>query len=379
MAGGDVPARRFDVEHRIVEEDVGPERLEERPLAAPAKEQRLVDAHAPLAQGQDHTLVRGRRARRDEGRADRRTLDRERRLDAVQGFEEAAERSDRERLARALGLVAMERFEAFEVGDALGVVAEDDRIAVEGDAQLLARQLRRLRRQDRRRGDPRGQRTPHVLDVGREEQVGTEWMRVVRGRRAVGERGAHDLEPVVLDRVEDAQAGVGRIARQQDDLDARRLRRERVEAQQLLHERKRDARREQVVLVRDLVARIGIEALVLEQRVAVAEVEQRARRDRDDELVCRGGHGFGGSGHGVHFNRCEVGPCVAGLDRGLRRMLRRRAHPMCPEPIAGTRTEVRRAPDALSTVRRDSHSLKHSGARPGRVPEGVPAFAGTTA
>ena len=44
-----------------------------------------------------------------------------------------------------------------------------------------------------------------------------------------GERGAHDLEPVVLDRVEDPQTGVARVARQQDHLDARRDVRDRVE------------------------------------------------------------------------------------------------------------------------------------------------------
>ena len=42
MAGGNVLARRFDIEHRIIEEDVGTERLEERPLRTSAKEQRLV-------------------------------------------------------------------------------------------------------------------------------------------------------------------------------------------------------------------------------------------------------------------------------------------------------------------------------------------------
>ena len=61
--GGDVPARGIDVVLRIAEEDVGAEGLEERALVAAAEEQRLVQAHAPFAQGTDHPLVRGRRAR----------------------------------------------------------------------------------------------------------------------------------------------------------------------------------------------------------------------------------------------------------------------------------------------------------------------------
>ena len=45
VAGGDMLARRHDVVLGIVEEDVGPERVEERALVAPAEEQRLVQAH----------------------------------------------------------------------------------------------------------------------------------------------------------------------------------------------------------------------------------------------------------------------------------------------------------------------------------------------
>ena len=81
----------------IVEEDVGAEGFQERPLVAPAQEQRLVEADAPLAQRADHALVRRRRARGDQRGADRRGLaGRERRLQPVQRVEEAAERPARQ-------------------------------------------------------------------------------------------------------------------------------------------------------------------------------------------------------------------------------------------------------------------------------------------
>src|SRR3546814_5820681 len=66
MPGGDVLARGVDVVQRVVEEDVGAEHVQERPLGAAAEEQCLVQAHAPLAQGANHAFVRGRRARGDQ-------------------------------------------------------------------------------------------------------------------------------------------------------------------------------------------------------------------------------------------------------------------------------------------------------------------------
>src|SRR3546814_11516741 len=67
-------------------------------LGASTEEQRLVQAHTPFAQGADHALVRGSRARGDQGRADRRILARRiSRLQPVQRVEEAAKRRPEER------------------------------------------------------------------------------------------------------------------------------------------------------------------------------------------------------------------------------------------------------------------------------------------
>src|SRR5690606_23684409 len=70
VAGGHVQACRINVVQRVVEEDVRAEGLQEGTFRAPAQEQRLVQPHAPLAQGADDPLVRGRRARGDQGGAD---------------------------------------------------------------------------------------------------------------------------------------------------------------------------------------------------------------------------------------------------------------------------------------------------------------------
>jgi hypothetical protein len=95
----------------------------------------------------------------------------------------------------------------------------------------------------------------------------------------------------VLDRVEDAQAGVTGVARQQDHLDRRHVAGQLVETQQFLHQRERDARLEDLVLMIDLEASIRIQPITLEQRVTIAEVEQRARGNRHYQAVVVGGVG----------------------------------------------------------------------------------------
>src|SRR5690242_9081315 len=107
----DVAPRGLDVDRRIIEEQVRTEGFEERPLVATAEKQRLVDAHAPPAQRQDHAFVRGRRARGNQRRADGRILGRERRLQAMQRRKKIAERSARQRFVPMLRFVAVERIE----------------------------------------------------------------------------------------------------------------------------------------------------------------------------------------------------------------------------------------------------------------------------
>src|SRR5690348_8430213 len=122
VPGRHVLARGLHIGRRIVEEDVGAERVEERTLVATAEEQRLVDAHAPLAQGEDHALVRGCGAGGYQGRADRRVFGGERGLQVMQRGEEAAERTHRQRLGGVFGFAAMERFQAFLARHPLALV-----------------------------------------------------------------------------------------------------------------------------------------------------------------------------------------------------------------------------------------------------------------
>ena len=176
---------------------------------------------------------------------------------------------------------------------ALGLVGKEHGVAVERDPQLvgLLDVLADVRRQDLRRGVAGVERPADVLAVRREEEVRVERRDVGIGTLAAGERRAGDVEPVVLDRVHDPQAGLGGVAREQDHFDPRARRCARVEGEELLHQRQRDARREHLVLARELVAMIGLDALFLEHAVRLLQVEQRTGGDRDYELAVEGnGH-----------------------------------------------------------------------------------------
>ena len=170
----------------------------------------------------------------------------------------------------------------------LAFVAEQHRVAIEGDTQLLTGARRRRAGQDGGGSHTGRQRAADILGVGREEQVGLERRDVVRRRRAAGKRRAADVQAVMLDRIEDAQAGVAGVARQQDDFHRRHVARELVQPEQLLHQRERHAGLEDLVLVLDLEAAVGIEAVALEQIVAVAQVEQGARGNRHHQAVVAG-------------------------------------------------------------------------------------------
>ncbi|KAG1394419.1 hypothetical protein G6F59_014191 [Rhizopus arrhizus] len=192
--------------------------------------------------------------------------------------------------------MAAKRLHALFARDALTLVAEDHRVAVEGDAQLPGRStgvdlvgrrsgsLAGRLGQDGRRCDAMAQCAAHRFRVGRQEQGGAERLHVGPGRLAGGERRADDAQTVMLDRIEDAQAGIGRIARQQDHLDARIFRAGAlVQRQQLAHHREGHAGAEDVVLMLALEFGVGRHAIALEQRMAFLEVEQGARGHRDGQ------------------------------------------------------------------------------------------------
>ncbi|MDT4844466.1 hypothetical protein FQZ97_784260 [compost metagenome] len=153
-----------------------------------------------------------RRARGDQRRADRAGLGRELLLQLVEGGEEGFERPAIQRLAGRIALVGLEGLEATRLVDALGMVGEQHRIAVEGDAQLVARRPARAAGEDGGSGVAALQRAAHVLGMGGEEQVAAERAQVGFRTAPANEGRAGDAQTIVLDGIEGAQAGVGAVA-----------------------------------------------------------------------------------------------------------------------------------------------------------------------
>lgn len=104
------------------------------------------------------------------------------------------------------------------------------------------------------------------------------------GTATANESGPRNTQAIVLNRIEDPQSGIGAVARYQNNLNACLLQ-ARVEAQQLLHQRKSIPRCQHLVLMIDLVLAIGLDALALVDAMTFAQVEQRPRGNRQYQLV----------------------------------------------------------------------------------------------
>ncbi len=280
-----VLACAVDVVLRIVEEDIGAETLAGTGrLWRPPRNSASIQAHAPFAQRADHPLMRRRRARGHQRRADRRicrpagntscsvcSADRKPRngppLSGSRTFSlmpaETLPRPARARCARftspkitASPSKAMRSWPGRAGPCRSGSGRSGTRSRPCGLGRMVAAAM------------PWRSALPHRFRVGRQEQIGPERLHVWPGRLAGGEGGADDAQVVMLDGIEDAQAGIGRVARRQDDLHPRRFSAAGtlVERQQLAHHREGHARPEHIVLVLALVlGPLGGHAIALEQ------------------------------------------------------------------------------------------------------------------
>ena len=211
MAGGDMLAGRIAVAFLVVKEDVGAKCRQEPALGLAPQKQCLVDADAPVAQGEDDALVGRRGACSDQRGADRVALDRVRRLDIVDGLQHAFEWPAVERGGGGLALTAGKRIQTLFLVDPLRLVAEQHGIAVKGNAQLLLRPPAGRAGQYHGGGKARFQNPSHIFCMGGQEQVSTQGLHVTIRWLPVGKHGPRDIQAKMLDGVENAQAGVGAV------------------------------------------------------------------------------------------------------------------------------------------------------------------------
>ncbi|MNE71491.1 hypothetical protein D3C80_1673680 [compost metagenome] len=88
----------------------------------------------------------------------------------------------------------------------------------------------------------------------------------------------------MVDRIEHAQTGVGTVARHQHHLDPG-LAQAGIEVEQLLHQGEGIARLEDFVFVFDLILPVRLDATGQIDLMAVTQVEQRPRRNRQHQSV----------------------------------------------------------------------------------------------
>ncbi|MCY1363544.1 hypothetical protein D9M69_503110 [compost metagenome] len=223
-------------------------------------------------------------ARRDQRGADAH-LRVARHLQAVQGHQQRLERTFGQGQVGLAEFVRLEGVEALGLAHALGLVAEQHRVAVEGDAHFVRPGVAGLHRFDQhaRGRKARDERFAHVLCVDRQEQVRAQRAQIAEGRAALREHAALQLDVGRGARLEDAHARHRVVAREDDHLDA--LHAVVVEAQQLADQRRRDAGRGRFVDAVELQLHVALVVAGLEDLVFFFEVEQGPRGDRDHEFV----------------------------------------------------------------------------------------------
>ena len=246
----------------------------------------------------------------------------------MQAREERLEGASRQRHVRRRRFRLSEGIEAAFLIHPFGLVGEQHRIPVEGDAQapVLGIAFAPTAQQPSRRHAPR-ERFLGVLGIGGKKQVAIERMGVAIGALPAAESGANDAEIVLADGVEDAQARVGGVARQQDHVHAR-CPCAFVDVEQLAHEDEAVAGREQVAFPRNLVAPVRLKPFAAVDLVAFGKVEQRPRRYGNAQ-ACPGGHRCSGAGVPV---ACRHTLYATRPDRPCRRLLGR-----CPPRLAACR------------------------------------------
>ena len=102
--------------------------------------------------------------------------------------------------------------QSYLIEDALGLVREDDRIAIKSKAQLVSVGATAVAGHQRRGRHSTIQRIAHILSLVGQEQLAAESVDVAPGALATTESGSIDGQSVVLDRIEDTQAGIGAVA-----------------------------------------------------------------------------------------------------------------------------------------------------------------------
>ena len=206
-------------------------------------------------------------------------------LQALQGFEQRLERAGRQG-ARGVGAFMRLKFmQTVVVVHALGFVREQHGVAVKGNAQFVGVAVSiDMRVGKHLRGREVGlQRLAHIIGIGRQKKVGTQWREEFVGRTAAREHAAFHFQPAFFCRAKHAQARNRVVAREDDDFYP--LFAVCIESQQFFHQRKSHTRLGGLLQPIQLQLHVGAVVLLFEHAVFFFEIEQRPRRERNDQQI----------------------------------------------------------------------------------------------
>jgi hypothetical protein len=201
MARRHVAGGVFDVAGLVVEEEVGLELAQEAALGQAAQEHRLVDVDAASPSACGWRARAPARCARSPARCaaacPRRTG---LALQPVQGLQQRLERAGRQRRGGAGSRSWRWKAAGRRAGRPLGLVGEQHRVAVEGDAHLVGwhRRRARCRGYTRAAGTPAASAERTSASLADRNRLRRQRPQVAPGRLAAREHAALDRQPVVL-------------------------------------------------------------------------------------------------------------------------------------------------------------------------------------
>ena len=184
--------------------------------------------------------------------------------------------------------------------DAFGFVVEQHGVAVEGNAHFVGVLVAGLHGSG---GHPSSrklerQRLPHVILIGRQEQVSSQRAQVAERIAALREYAAFDqIQAVGGGGAEHAHAADRVVARQHDHLDAALALA--VEGKQFLDQREGHAGGSRLVQLVELCLHVAVRVPAFEQPVLRLEIEERAGGKSDDQLAFQGSRHDGSGNKGT--------------------------------------------------------------------------------
>ena len=257
----------------VIEKNIRPECFEKFSFGTPTEKERLVNPDAPFAQGQYHAFVCRCAAGGNQGGTDGIISDGIGGLDLVQGFQHWLEGPTAQGSFCRFAFAVCKDVEPVLLVNTLRFVTENNGIAVKRDAQLSALTTGSAAGQYGCRRIAFSQGLADVFRVGRQQQIYAKSGHILVWACAIGESCPLNFEPVMLDRIENPQTRIGAVPGHQDDFDTRVIYFILVQCEQLLDQRKGNARFQVYVLVRDLVFGISFKTLRIIQLVTFAKIK----------------------------------------------------------------------------------------------------------